>query len=901
MNTPSSSITLLLVLLVVISGILESHGLLPNPNTNSRKNGARTRISTAPDVSFPFLSVQQDESPGNEDTRESSTIASSPATLQSTASRIANKHPPQYGQNQKKSFKSHQPRNDYDDDEAMDESPDSFSRINRPSFRELERNATALIRDTAVGSWNSTTVETATTLCVSLSKMSFRHSIILVEKIIHRMVQEQSVGNDNVGAKQMTPLYESLIMAWAKSGEVGGPERAEEILEYMVMNSEEGDDDGTNGEDDEDEVELSSCNKYGHDDIPEVETMVTSLLPKITYNQLRPGRESLNVVLWAHARSSQSHAHVKATQLLSKWYKWYNDGLCWVAPNAISYSAILYALAKHDPTLQQGQGDFDMPSFSKQKTRSTKTYRGDTRPHYKSANGPNYDAPKIVLDLLFQMEKLSEQYPSVKPDLSCYHKYFVAIQEASSRYQISGKKGAILAEQHLERMLKHSDPAIHPDSWAFNAVIRTWTHSNSPDCIERCENLIKLQEDYHKAKGFSNETIPLVHSYNLLIDCYARSRLPDRMKRAEGLLRRLEERAQQSDGALSAQVRPNSYTYNGVLNTLAKSGRVRAPELAEKLLLEMDRKQKEGDPFVRVSVRSVNVCLNAWAKSGRKTAPSKIKGWIDKMREMALSGKRVFAPNRVTYNTYLHALSKSSVPDSCDLAEAVLPEMYEQHEQGFMDVEPDIITFTNVLHTFSTSGAADSLNRSLALLDQLEELHANGKGNVRPSRLTYNCCVNAAAKSPTPGKAAIAEQLLRRMQSVALKAETITYNSVLNACAYSVHPDDSPEEVLRIAFRILDEVRLKSGANHITYMTMLRVVNSQVNDEAEKWQLVRNIVNLCATDGQLTNQVMHGARLNVAPKKYYNLRNKFIDGHTGDYKDKYKENVEDCWIKRFEE
>jgi hypothetical protein len=179
----------------------------------------------------------------------------------------------------------------------------------------------------------------------------------------------------------------------------------------------------------------------------------------------------------------------------------------------------------------------------------------------------------------------------------------------------------------------------------------------------------------------------------------------------------------------------------------------------------------------------------------------------------------------------------------------------------------------------------------LALLDHLEELHAQGEGNMRPSRLTYNCCVNAAAKSKMPGKAAAAEKLLRRMQSVALKAGTITYNSVLNACAFSVHPEDNPEEVLRIAVEILNEARQHVCANYITYMTMLRVVNTQVKEESEKWRLVRQIVDMCTKDGQLTKTVMNGARMNVSPRQFQKLHDKVIDDRTGLYKEEFVENA----------
>mmetsp|Transcript_3301 Transcript_3301/g.9241 ORF Transcript_3301/g.9241 Transcript_3301/m.9241 type:complete len:877 (+) Transcript_3301:291-2921(+) len=747
------------------------------------------------------------------------------------------------------------------EDNNKDHDSDILSNVNsdRPSYRELEKQASILIDNTPTGSWNQTTVEVACAICQSLSRMSFRGSIVTMEKLIRRMVEEQSAQNEVVGPLQMAPLHEHLIGAWARCSEMAGPDRAEEILEYML--------------DSYPQHRHNSNNATMWDGLPTDEPI--------------PSRESFNVVLWSHARSSQPQANAKAIRLLSKWYEWYNAGRCSVTPNATSYAAVLFALAKHDPSLQQ-QG----------------------RPDASKTSGQSqFDAPKMVLDLLEQMEKLSQKYPAVKPDLSCYHKYFVAVQESVKRGQITDFEGAILCERHLERMLRYPDEEIHPDSWAFNAAIRSWTHCNSVESVGRCENLLKLQEEYHALKGFSSKTKPLIHSYNLLIDCYARSRLRDKVERATGLLRKLEERGTRgvltsnmsikrgferhtNESGIYEWLRPNSYTYNSVLNTIAKSGKRQAPELAEKILLEMDRKQKEGDPAIELTIRSINVCLNAWAQSGRESAPKRIKDWIDRMVSMAEKGNLGFAPNRVTFNTYLQAMAKTNDPDSCNKAEAVIEEMYKLHEKRYRDVEPDIITFTNILHCFSTSGSDGALEKSMALLDHLEELHAEGQGSMRPSRLTYNCAVNAAAKSKLKGKAKIAEKILRRMESVALKAGTVTYNSVLNACAFSLHPEDDREEVLQIASRMWEEVRQNNRPNYITYQTMLRVVSTQVKGDSEKWRLVSEIVDMCARDGQLTNQVMHGARMNVSPCDFQKLRDRVVDQRTGSYRQEFVANVQ---------
>ena len=330
------------------------------------------------------------------------------------------------------------------------------------------------------------------------------------------------------------------------------------------------------------------------------------------------------------------------------------------------------------------------------------------------------------------------------------------------------------------------------------------------------------------------------------------------------------------------------------------------------------------------------------AKSGRRVAPQKIRSWIDTMIKRARNGEIILAPNRVSFNTYLQALARIERKDNtCDIADEVIEEMLKLDGAGYLDIKPDIVTYTNVLHCYSTSKRDDALDRSLELLDQLEEMHASGQGDMRPSRLTMNCVVNAAAKSPRPGKAKIAEELLRRMESVSLKPVAVTCkiqtgncyychegastshsayslhsadNSVLNACAFSNHPDDGkncrhsilfyhtgqdfvtlpfecyveftdPEEVLKIANRTLTEARSRGCTNSISFMTMLRVVSSQVKRQGDKWELVSEIVDMCALDGHLNQSIMNGARLNVSPRNFQKLRDRVTDDKGNYYED----------------
>ena len=214
-------------------------------------------------------------------------------------------------------------------------------------------------------------------------------------------------------------------------------------------------------------------------------------------------------------------------------------------------------------------------------------------------------------------------------------------------------------------------------------------------------------------------------------------------------------------------------------------------------------------------------------------------------------------------------------------AERILQEMEEAYQGGQKKMKPDVLTFTKVIHCIALSGRDDAVERASAIVNRMEDLHANGYGNVRPNWFTYNCVINAVAKSKNPGKAQLAIRILRQMQSVALKAQTESYNNVINACVSSDHKDDNPEVILKIALEVFNEAREGPGANWITYLTMLRVVGSFEHDTNKRWRLTKGIFRQCCNDAQLTSSVMTQIRFAVSPAQFSILQSEATDHQTG--------------------
>ena len=95
-----------------------------------------------------------------------------------------------------------------------------------------------------------------------------------------------------------------------------------------------------------------------------------------------------------------------------------------------------------------------------------------------------------------------------------------------------------------------------------------------------------------------------------------------------------------------------SYFVQTVLDAWAKSGGGRAAaERAEEILEWMDRLYKGGNPDVKPDTITFNAVLDAWARSGDRVAPHRAEQILDHMDDLYRAGNRGVKPDTYTYNT----------------------------------------------------------------------------------------------------------------------------------------------------------------------------------------------------------------------------------------------------------
>jgi pentatricopeptide repeat protein len=262
---------------------------------------------------------------------------------------------------------------------------------------------------------------------------------------------------------------------------------------------------------------------------------------------------------------------------------------------------------------------------------------------------------------------------NVYPDIVSYNTYLNCYVRASMdrKRGEGGKHGfsKLQEEQAIEAIFRqlHDDPNVTPNRITYLAMINFWIARNEPeraeDVLLQLVNIVKRRssEIEFKQNGFS----PDRDLFHKVMDAWIPHQLP---KKAEALLLTMSDH----DGKNGLNLRPNVDTYNVVLECWAKSGRQDSGERAETILREMEALANSGDQNVCPNMLSYNRVLNAWANSKNPTAVTRTDSLV---LEMILKQNSKTMPNAVSYNTWVKTIALSYDMDKAKRAKDVLKMM----------------------------------------------------------------------------------------------------------------------------------------------------------------------------------------------------------------------------------
>jgi len=466
-----------------------------------------------------------------------------------------------------------------------------------------------------------------------------------------------------------------------------------------------------------------------------------------------------------------------------------------------------------------------------------------------------------------------------------------------------------LAEQLLKqieegRTATHGGMPIFPDRISYTSVIDAFAASNKRDAAFKAEALLNRMEQLYRETG--NESIkPDTIAYNNVLNAFSKyseqqtgqsgsmnkdSSMDNLGERCEKLLQRMERLYIEGE---NPDVRPDTYSYNSVINTWANTAHCDSARRALNLLDEMERLSLSGEERVTPNTISYNTAIKAWGRNADATAPQLVDDLLQEMEERYESGDVSCKPDRVTYNSVMFSWANSADVHAAGKVEELLNRMislYKQH--GDITVKPDVTSYNILLNCWAKTRAYGASELACELLGRMIHLSNIGDPDaVSPDTRSYVAVMNCISKSSDPGKALKALDVLNSLESSfkngnsAAIPNVFAYSIVLNACAFTTGDEIERKQAMDIAIETLSRVSKSRTAkpNHVIYGSFLKACAMLMPmEDPRKRQMITDVFSKCCRDGQVGSNVLEQLKFAAPPDLYDSLVGHYmVNGQIG--------------------
>lgn len=461
---------------------------------------------------------------------------------------------------------------------------------------------------------------------------------------------------------------------------------------------------------------------------------------------------------------------------------------------------------------------------------------------------PNQRSYNIALDVIAKSAMIS------KTSLARYYKEKELVTDKPSRpgnHHSNPLYAGRAAESILTKMLARD---FRPDAYTFASVLNTYQRipNGKLDAALAADAVVRGMESLHLHGKIDQP--PDVFHYTMVCACWSRSGEQGVAgERCSEILRHMHQR----DKAGFQRVRPNIRTYNAVIDSHAYNGRV--AEAEDMLLSMVDNYESSAERAmdgiddeelpVRPDSFSFNTVIQQWARSRTPDGGRRAERILDRMLEFHHSGNADVRPDERSFAYIIYHYTKGAgrlAPDAPDRALKLLRRMIGMYRQGYKDLMPShqnrtnpIFAFTSVidahsvlrrndsgivgaelfesmtklgekieslrpntyacmsvLYGWSSCGSVDSGERATELLRLMEAdmKEAASRGEESTMKTTQRCYIlaqTAWARSQSERKASGALEVLNMMEknyaeeNLDAKPTVQAYSMVLNACAFA--------------------------------------------------------------------------------------------------------------------
>ena len=362
----------------------------------------------------------------------------------------------------------------------------------------------------------------------------------------------------------------------------------------------------------------------------------------------------------------------------------------------------------------------------------------------------------------------------------------------------------------------------HAQTFWMTRIVNAWARSQDLRAVEHAERVVAIMTNLYNA-GYDC-CKPNTVTYNSLLNCLAHSKQPNAAVRAEEVL---DEMWNLVETRQNSFVRPTTISYSSVLQAWSRSldYQKKGPR-AEKILRDQWQRYQQGNDKCRPDARTYNQLIAAWAHSKQSKAFESADALVQEMWDHYREDKDnekvyredIIKPNKVTMTLLLTALAHASRndPRAAHRADDILNNMWNMAKTQ-PDMKPNAIIYTTLLQVWTASRDPDATRRVLTLWD---ELKSRTEPDFAPSMAAYAAVLEKLSYSNLHNAADLAETMLEEMWTRTTEngeshvhPNTQMYQYVIQCCARRRLTNDDDNDAVESSERILNDMigRYRAG------------------------------------------------------------------------------------------
>jgi hypothetical protein len=210
-------------------------------------------------------------------------------------------------------------------------------------------------------------------------------------------------------------------------------------------------------------------------------------------------------------------------------------------------------------------------------------------------------------------------------------------------------------------------------------------------------------------------------------------------------------------------------------------------------------------------VRQMIPAISKWGRRKSLNSAERAEELLHRLVEEAIAGNGHVDLTVALFNAAMDAHAKGANPEGVQRILRKMETLRVEHEQ-FSNLRPDVVTMSTLTTAWAKSRLPEAASKSVAVLQYMEDQ------GLEPNTIVYNAVLHALAFSPRMDKSIKAEELVECMKSQYAegkdcKPDIYTYQSLILAWSRT-NIDGAPQKAEKI-LNFLDE-EAKNGNKSLT-------------------------------------------------------------------------------------